>query len=160
LFIDRPVRVGEICEFQGITGGVENIGLRSTRIRTFDNRLVTVPNVIFSTSEITNYSRNRGQVLNKTLGLVYDTTTNQLNQILNELRDYLDTHEGVISQRVRLVDLGDFSLNIGVKVVLESKDVNQFFYFQEEFLFKSMAIVTSAGSDFAYPSQTIYMDQQ
>jgi len=157
LFIDRPVRVGESCEFKGIAGNVEDIGLRSTKIRTFDKRLVTVPNVIFSTSSITNYSRNRGRVLNKTFGLVYGTTQGQLQQILTELREYLDADPSVANHRVKLTNLGDYSLDIEVKVTLDSSDGDLFFDFQENLLFKAMAIVEAAGSDFAFPSQTLYM---
>lgn len=157
LFLDRPVRVGESCEFKGIAGNVEEIGLRSTKIRTFDKRLVTVPNVVFSTSSITNFSRNRGKVINKTLGLVYETTQEQLAQVLEGLRAYLENHEQVASHRVCLADLGDFSLNISVKITLDPENAQYSHEFQEAFLLKAMAIVESSGSSFAFPSQTLYV---
>ena len=116
-----------------------------------------VPNAVFSTASITNYTRNSGRVISKTFGLVYETDQDQLRQVLDQLSTYLDEHELVDSHRVKLIDLADFSLNIGTKITLQPEASREYFQFQEEFLFKSMEIVKSCGTSFAFPSQTVYV---
>lgn len=159
LFIDRPVHVGDYCEFGDIRGSVENIGLRSTRIRTPDKTLVTVPNLHFSNANIVNHSMRPSRVLKTTLGLRYETSRGQIQQVMQSIRDYLDSHPMISSQRVNFDSLGDFSLNINVKATVDTHDIEEFLAVQEAFLLEVMKIVEETGTDFAFPSQTLYMGQ-
>lgn len=160
LFLDRPVRVGELCEFEDIRGRVEEIGLRSTRIRTLENLLVIVPNSHFSTANITNISRIPSWILKSQIGLRYETTREQLQTIMEELRQYLEEAAWIERYRVNFSSLGDYSLDISIKATVATPNKEEFLKHQETFLLKTMQIVEAAGTDFAFPSQTLYLEQQ
>lgn len=160
LFLDRPVRVGELCEFEDIRGRVEEIGLRSTRIRTLENLLVIVPNSHFSTANITNISRIPSWILKSQIGLRYETTREQLQTIMEELRQYLEEATWIERYRVNFSSLGDYSLDISIKATVATPNKEEFLKHQETFLLKTMQIVEAAGTDFAFPSQTLYLEQQ
>ncbi len=160
LFLDRPVRIGEDCEFGNIRGTVTDIGLRSTRILTLDKTLVIVPNSYFSTANITNLSRRSCRVLRASIGLRYETTHEQLQSIMDNLRHYLDEMPWIENHRVRLEALGDFSLTVGIKADVMTHDLEKFLEHQETLLLKVMEIVAAAGTDLAFPSQTVYLEPQ
>ncbi len=151
--------MGEECEFGRISGKVEEIGLRSTRIRsTSDNTLVIVPNSYFSTANITNLSRRPNRIMKISVGLRYDTTREQLQVVLGNLRQYLADASWIGKYRARFEALGDCSLNIVVKANVLVQDKATFLEYQENFLLKIMEIVEVAGTDFAFPSQTVYLE--
>jgi len=157
LFLDRPVQLGEYCEFGTIAGVVEEIGLRSTRIRTPNNALVIVPNAYFSNANITNFSRIQSRILKMHLNLRYDTKREQLLLIMGQIRDYLTAHETVEKPVVRLDKLGDFSLQLLVSANILTNSKNDFFLYQEKFLLHIMEIIENSGTSLAYPSQTLYL---
>jgi len=157
LFLDRPVQLGEYCEFGTIAGVVEEIGLRSTRIRTPNNALVIVPNAYFSNANITNFSRIQSRILKMHLNLRYDTKREQLLLIMGQIRDYLTAHETVEKPVVRLDKLGDFSLQLLVSANILMCQQDDFFTYQEKFLLHIMEIIENSGTSLAYPSQTLYL---
>lgn len=159
LFLDRPVRIGELCEFEGIRSKVEEIGLRSTRIRTVENLLVIIPNSHFSTANLTNLTQIPNRILQTSIGLRYETTREQLQTVMMQLRQYLDEVSWITRHRVRFNQLGDYSLNIGIKATVATNNTEKFLEYQEIFLLKVMEIVEAAGTDFAFPSQTVYLEQ-
>lgn len=159
LFIDRPVSVGDLCEFGGIMGTIEEIGLGYTRIRTLERTLVSVPNASFSTSQLVNYSQRDCRLLRFTLSLRYQTTRQQLNAILAEVRDLLKNHPLVSDERVRFVGLGDYSLDLELFAYILTIDNAEFLENKEELLLKIMEIVERVGTDVAYPSQTVYISR-
>ncbi|HEX2165356.1 MAG TPA: mechanosensitive ion channel family protein, partial [Thermoanaerobaculia bacterium] len=159
LVVDQPVRVGDFCRFGTQTGTVEAIGLRSTRIRTLDRTLITVPNAEFSELQLETFAaRDRIRLLHK-LGLRYETTPDQLRCVLAELRRLLDEHPRVLPEpsRVRFVGLGASSLDLEMYAYVDTDDFNDYLAVQEELLLSTMEIVHAAGSDFAFPSQTLYL---
>ena len=164
LLIDRPVKGGDFCEFGGITGTVEDIGLRATYIRTRDRNLVTVPNTQFSTSQLVNYSQRDRSLLELTLNFDPGTTRKQLNDFLETLRSLLDRHPLVIKERVHLVHVSDSSLDVAIFAHILIKDNStyqriqeEFLRTQEELLLKIMATIEEIGIQFADSSQTLYL---
>ena len=164
LLIDRPVKAGDFCEFGGITGTVEDIGLRATHIRTRDRNLVTVPNTEFSTSQLVNYSQRDRCLLELTLNFDPGTTRKQLNDLLETLRNLLDRHPLVIKERVHLVHLSDSSLDVAIFAHILIKDnatyqriQEEFLRTQEELLLKIMAIIEEIGIQFSDSSHTLYL---
>ncbi len=121
LFADRPVRVGDICRYDEdqsggwrAVGTVESTGLRSTRIRKLDRTLVMIPNADFAQRHIPNLSRCDRFLLSTTLGLRYETTSDQLRFLLVQLRELLHAHPKTVYTanapvHVRFVGFGDFS---------------------------------------------------
>ena len=96
LFADRPVRLGELVRFGEQFGRVEEIGVRSTRIRTLDRTLVTVPNAEFSKLQLENYSKKDKMWFHPRIRLRLETTPDQLRYILVEIRKVLFTNLDVV----------------------------------------------------------------
>ncbi|NEO88402.1 MAG: mechanosensitive ion channel family protein [Spirulina sp. SIO3F2] len=166
LLVDRPVSVGERCYFGGQEGTIEEIGLRSTRIRALDGDLISLPNSKFSELQLTNRTRRDRILLHQALGLRYETTSEQLHQVLTQLRELIVTHPRLLElkgsdreARVRFVKYGDYSLDIEIFVYVDTGLLSEFLRIQEEILLIIKEIVAAAGTDFAFPSQTMYLAQ-
>jgi len=165
LFIDRPVRVGDLCRYGEDPnldwqrmGIVESIGFRSTQIRGIDSSVTTIPNSDFSKMHIVNYARRRHILLLTILGLRYETTDDQLRFVLATLRDMLLAHPRVPDDepRVRFAGFGDFSLNVEIRVNIDTNDRDEFRAIREDILLRVMNVVKDAGTGFAFPSRTVY----
>ena len=166
LLVDRPVRVGERCRFGEQEGTIQEIGLRSTRIRAVDGDLISMPNSKFSELELTNRSRRNRMLLRQTLGLRYETTPKQLKVVLANLREMILAHPQLLEMkgsekeaRVRFVRYGDYSLDIEMFVYVDVFMLPEFLDIQEGILLQVNDIIQAAGTDFAFPSQTTYLAQ-
>ena len=161
LFADRPVKVGERCCFGDKDGHVKTIGLRSTRILAMNGDLISIPNSKFSELEIVNKSRRDRTLLNQTIGLRYETTSEQLRFVLVKLRETIIAHPKLLEEnaRVRFVKFGDYSLDVEIFVYVETGKLLEFLGIQEDVLLRIMEIVKAAGTDFAFPSQTTYFSR-
>jgi MscS family membrane protein len=158
LVADQPVRVGDFCRFGDRLGTVEAIGLRSTRVRTLDRTVVTIPNADFSALQLENYAERDRIWLKVMIGLRYETTPDQLRHVLAALRSLLagDSRVDPDPGRVRFVALGAYSLDIEVFAYILTPDINEFLAIREELLLAMMDVVAASGTGFAFPSQTIY----
>ena len=159
LFIDKPVRVGDRCRFGGQLGDVENIGLRSTRIRTRENTLLTIPNAEFAQMQIDNMSQREFTLYRVTLSLRYETTPEQLRFVLAKTREMLLGHPKVtpFDLRVRFRDLGEYALNIEIFAYTRTNRFSEYWAIREDLNLRIMEIVKEAGTGFAFPSQTAYL---
>lgn len=155
---DQPVRVGDFCRFGDRVGTIEEIGLRSTRIRTLDRTVVTVPNATFASMSLENYAHRDRIWFSTTLGLRYETTPDQLRHVLIELKKLLVAHPRVHPDpaRVRFVSFGAYSLDVEVFAYVTTADINEYLAVQEDLLLRIMDVVAASGTGFAFPSQTIY----
>ena len=158
LFADRPVRVGDFCRYGEEIGTVEEIGLRSTRVRTLERSLVTIPNAQFSQMQLDNFQVRDIRLLKTVLGLRYETTPEQLRYVLAELRKMLLGHPMVTPApaRVRFVGYGAYSLDLEVFAYLRCQDQDTFLAIKEDILLRMADIIEEAGTGFAFPSQTMY----
>jgi MscS family membrane protein len=159
---DRPVRIGDFCRFGDTLGTVEEIGIRSTRIRTLDRTVLTVPNGEFATLHIENYSQRDRYWFHPILNLRYETGTDQMRYVLQELRAMLERHPKVDSTnaRVRLIGLAAYSLGVEIFAYVTAWDYAGFLELQEELLLACMEIVEKSGTGFAFPSQTLYLGRE
>jgi MscS family membrane protein len=138
---DRPVLVGDVCRFGDRVGTVMHIGLRSTRLRTADRTVVSVPN---------------GQIFfHPTLNLRRDTTSDQMAQVLSSIRQILAAETKVESGKipVRFVGLGEYSLQVEVAVYVMTSDYDEFLAIQQDLLLKLLQAVENAGAALAVPLQ-------
>jgi MscS family membrane protein len=158
---DRPVQVGDFCRFGDRVGTVEEIGIRSARIRTLDRTVVTVPNADFATMQLENYSQRDKIWYHPTLGLRYETTPEQLRYVLVEVRRMLYAHPKVDPDpaRIRFTGFGDYSLDLEVFAYVKVTDFGEFLEVAEDLNLRLMDIVADAGTDFAFPSNTTYLAQ-
>lgn len=158
---DRPVRVGDFCRFGDQVGTVEDIGLRSTRIRTLDRTVVSVPNGQIASMSLENFGVRDKIWFHPTIQLRYETSADQLRYVLSELRRLLYAHPKVESQsaRVRLVGFGSSSLNLEIFAYVQVSDYGVFLEIQEDLLLRIMEIVEQSGTNFAFPSHIAYVSR-
>ena len=162
LIFDKAVRVGDFMKMGDVVGTVDQIGLRSTRIRTLDRTLVSVPNSQIASASLETLSARDKFWFHPVVPLRFDTTPEQLQRILEDVRRLLREHERVDlpSARVRFFRLGPFSLDIEVFAYLFAIDWDQFLEMQEGLLSNITAIVSRSGTSIAFPSQTMYVDNR
>lgn len=155
---DQPVRVGDFCKVGSIMGTVEKIGMRSTRIRTLDRTIVTIPNGQFSSENIENFAHRDKFRFYTVLGLRYETSPEQLRYLLVKLREVLYAHPMVSPDpaRVRFIGLGADSLQLEVFAFITVASFDEFLEVREDLLLQMMDVVEESGSGFAFPSQTVY----
>ena len=159
IIFDQAVRVGDFLKMGDVQGTVDHIGLRSTRIRTLDRTVVSVPNGQIANVSLETLSARDKFLFHHVVGLVYETTPQQLHHVVDGITQLLTGHQlvDVPSARVRFIRLGAFSLDVDVFVYLRTRDWNHFLEIQEQLLFAITEIISRAGTSIAFPSQTTYV---
>ncbi len=160
VFTDRPFKLGDWVQTPDVEGTVENIGIRSTRIRAFSQALISVPNATIANSPITNWSKMGKRRIKTRIGLTYSTTKEQIQSILKELRDMLKHHPDIHNDTImiRFDDFGESSLNIFCYFFTTTTNWVKFLEVKEDVNFKIMDIVKKNGTSFAFPSQSVYVE--
>jgi MscS family membrane protein len=156
---DRPVRVGDFCRVGDCLGTIEDIGLRSTRIRTLDRTVVSVPNGQLAAMSLENFSHREKIWFHPKLRLRCETSADQLRYVLAEIRRLLYEHPKVEtgSARIRFVGFGNSSLDLEIFAYVPEADYGRFLEIQEDLLLRMMDVVEQSGTGFAFPCQTTYI---
>jgi MscS family membrane protein len=156
---DRPVLVGDVCRFGDRTGTVVHIGLRSTRIRTPDRTVISVPNSQFSSMPLENISGRDKIWFHPVLNLRRDTTSAQLLRILASFREVLASHSLVETGKipVRFIGVGPYSLDVEVVAYVMTADYEEFIALQQELLIEMVRAVEDAGTALAVPLQESFV---
>ena len=161
LLADKSIRIGEWVKVGGVEGVVEDVGMRTTKIRSFEKTLITVPNQLLANQPIENFSRRGIRRIKMHIGLTYGTTSEQLLKIKADIETMLRNHDG-ISQKDSLMvyfdSFGDSSLNIFVYCFTATANWAKYLEIREDVHVKIMQIVEANGSGFAFPSQSIYVE--
>lgn len=153
ILADQPVRVGEYCSVGDTAGTVEELGIRSTRIRTNDQTLVVIPNSDFAAKPIENFSRRRQFWFHPTLNLHQSTPPDRLIAFLEGLRAMLAKDDRfVATPRVRLLGVGNDRLPIEVFAYVRTTDNDEFLLVQEEVTLRMLALVADMGLSLAPPT--------
>ncbi|HMI92150.1 MAG TPA: mechanosensitive ion channel family protein [Polyangiales bacterium] len=155
---DQPFAEGDTIKFEDVTGTVEDIGLRSTRIRTADRTLVTVPNGRLADTRVESLSARDRMRLFCVLGLVYDTSAAQMRGVLAGLEHVLRVHPSIWpdSLSVRFIALGSSSLDVEVQAWFKVS-ADDFPLCRQEVLLRFMEVVEAAGTRFAFPTRTVHV---
>jgi MscS family membrane protein len=150
---DRPVYVGETCKFGDSAGVVEDIGLRSTRIRTADRTLLTVPNAQLSSVTVENLSRRDKMLFHPVFNLARDTTPDQVRSILQSVGQLLKSTDKVEAGDlpVRFIGVSPNSLDVEVFAYIVTLDGGEFLRIQQELLLKILDAVIASGTVLAAP---------
>jgi MscS family membrane protein len=156
---DEPMRVGDFCRIGDQLGTVEDIGLRSTRIRTLSRTVIAIPNGQLAVMNVENYSVRDKFWFHHTMGLRYETSADQLRYVLADVRKMLRGHSRVDPEgaRIRFVGFGSSSLNLEIFAYVKAVDFGEFLGIQEDLLIRIMDIVSKSGTGIAFPSQTTYV---
>lgn len=152
---DRPVLVGDFCQFGGQTGTVEDIGLRSTRIRTQDRTVVTVPNSVFSTMTLENFSRRDRFWFHPTLHLRRETTPDQIRDMMEAIKSVLEDHPQVNASGipVRFTKITNESFLLEIYAYVLTSDGDEFLKVQTDLLLKILEAASRLKIGFAVPFQ-------
>jgi len=161
LYTQQPIRVGDFCQIGKAIGTIEEIGLRTTRIRTLTNTVIAVPNSKLANEPIENISAREKIRYRPILRLRYDTTPEQLRQVLEGIRGLLGAHERILQDnpRVRFREFGDDALKIEVLGYLNTTEWAEYLELAEELNIGIMEIVARAGTSLALPAQTLHVEQ-
>jgi len=153
MYTQQPVKVGDFCRFGQIMGTVEEIGLRTTRIRTLGKTVVSIPNAKIAGDILDNYSVRKHIWYHPRLTLRYDSTPRQLSEILTATRDLLSTHEKVLDEslRVRLTGFSREGIKLDIHAYIGTTDYAEFLEIAEELNLATIEIVTKSGTGFAIP---------
>ncbi|HXP17419.1 MAG TPA: mechanosensitive ion channel family protein [Terriglobales bacterium] len=156
---DEVIRVGDVCRFGDRVGTVEDISLRSTRIRTPERSELSIPNGSLATMNVENLSRRDKILFNTKLGLRYETSPDQMRYLLAQVRRLLYEHPKVETEgaRSRFVSFDESALNLEIFCYVLTRDFAEFLAIREDLLLRIMDIVDVAGTGFAFPSQTVYL---
>lgn len=157
IFVDRPFKVGDAVNMEGFEGSIEAIGLRSTRLRTWDGTLVHIPNRTVASTNINNLAARPLRRTNFTLGVVYGTSAAKLEEALAIIRDVLANHPETGQYRAYFNRFGDFSLNILVQHWCKSMDYEVYLRALEEINMDIKRRFEKAAIEFAFPTQTLYL---
>lgn len=162
VLVDKTMKVGDWIKIGDVEGIVEDIGLRTSKIRSFEKSLIVIPNQILANQSLENFSRRNVRRIKMIIGVTYSTTREQMVKILNEIRAMLKTHPGIAKDQLLMVyftDFGDSSLNIFVYCFTNTAEWEKYLAIREEVNLKIMEIIEKNGASFAFPSTSIYVEK-
>ena len=160
IFIDKPFQIEDWIEIDNMAGTVEEVGFRSTRIRLLDTSVISIPNGIISNKALKNKGLRVYRIFDTTLGITYDTPREYIEAFVKGLRKLAIDHPEVAdNDYIFLKDLGAYSINILFRVFLKTNVYKEEMQLKEELTFLIMELAEELGVRFAFPSQTIYVEQ-
>jgi MscS family membrane protein len=164
ILVEKRFAIGEWIQVDGVVEGtVESIGFRSTFVRRFDKAPVFVPNAQLSDVAVTNFSRMTYRRIYWVIGVEYRTTTDQLRQIRDGIEDYITSNPDFVAADkttlfVRLDRFNDSSIDFMVYCFTKTTVWGEYLKVKEDLAYAVKAIVEDAGSGFAFPSRSLYLE--
>ena len=155
VFIDKPFKLKERIKVNGMDGFVEEIGVRTTRLRTLEGRLITIPNGQFSDNAVENVTQEPTRKVVVNLGLTYETSPQQMQEAMDMLKEIVTANPKLTDKvLVSFNSWGDFAMGIlFIYYIIEPDDILSA---QSEVNMAVLSQFNEAGLDFAYPTQLIY----
>ena len=167
ILMERRFVIGDVIHVSGeAVGTVEQIGFRSTLIRKFDSKVVTIPNFKFAEQSVTNNSRRIHRRIRWIIGLEYRTSIEQLKNIRNKIKNYIDEDDSFAvdgssyfnSSYVRIENFSDSSIDMLVMCFAKTPNWKRFIEIKENLAIRIKEIVENEKAGFAFPSQSIYVE--
>ncbi len=156
IFVDKPFVVGDFVKVNGIEGTVEKVGFRSTRIRTAEKSLVTMPNKKMIDTPLENMTVRNYRRIKFNIGLTYNTPVEEIKNITQKITDYINTHKKTSNDAiVTFENFGTSSLDLQVLYFIEMMEYNPYLKVKEEINFKIIEIVQQSQGNFAFPTQMV-----
>jgi MscS family membrane protein len=159
IIVDRPFHIGDTIRSGDIEGTVEEVGFRSTKIRTFDKSLISVPNSIITNLAVNNLSRMTLRRIRFSVGVTYATTPAQMRQAVESIRTMLAAHPALDKESilVRFTEFGASSLDILIQCFTITTVFAEHLEVREDVCLKVMEILEGMGLEIAFPSRTVYL---
>ncbi len=160
IYSQQPIVTGDLCKYGTTLGKIEEIGLRTTRIRTLNDTLVSVPNCIIAHGAIENYSARQKMLYHPELPLRYDTTQKQMQTIIDAIGEMASKHEGVISKSVRIMftEFQENSMILKARIYVDTSDFSTYLQVVTELNMGIMKIVQDNGAHFAQGAKTVMLE--
>ncbi len=160
LFFDKPFEVGDFINFEGQLGEIEKIGLKTTRIRALSGEQLIINNSRLTTATVHNFKRMEKRRVVLTIGVTYQTPHDKLKAIPGMVKEIITHHEPVQYDRGHFVSYGDFSLNFEFVYFILSPDMNIYLDIQQSINLELYKLFEQEGIEFAYPTQTLFVNQE
>jgi len=163
LYADQPVKVGDMCYFgAGRRGVVEDVGLRSVKIRTLDRTVVSIPNADFAKLHLENLADRDRVLLRENLRLSLETPREKLQHLVSELKSMLAAHGRLAEEplRVRFMGIGEYFLEVELYAYAMTDSWPEFLEIREDILLKILEIVEKSGTQLTLPAATRYVSEQ
>jgi MscS family membrane protein len=160
IFTDKPFKVDDWIKTPDVEGTIESIGIRSTRVRTFSQAQVTVPNATLANSAILNWSKMGKRRIKMNIGLTYDTKVSQLEKVILDIKNMLSKHPDIHQSTIHIyfTTFDDSSLSIFCYFFTKTTNWGEFMRVRENTNFKIMKIVEQNNTSFAFPSRSVYIE--
>ena len=165
ILLEKRFHIGDVISVPGHTEGtVEHIGFRSTLIRKFDSTPITIPNYIFAEAPILNFTNRKNRRIHWTVGLEYNSTLEKIKNFTDNIDSYIRNNGNFTVNEnyksfIRLDKFNDSSIDILIYCFTSTNDWEQFLLIKEELAFKIKEEVETLGLNFAFPSQSIYLEK-
>jgi len=165
ILIERRFKIGDVIQVDGVIRGVvEQIGFRSTLVRRFDKSPVMVPNYVFTENSVINFTERTYRRIYWNIGVEYRTTVEQLRIIRDEIEKYISSNTSFVPATevetfVRIDSFSDSSIDILLYCFTKTTDWGEWLEIKERLAFRVKDIVEQAGTGFAFPSQSLYIEK-
>ncbi|MEM7154957.1 MAG: mechanosensitive ion channel family protein [Myxococcota bacterium] len=158
IFVDRPFQIGDWVEIGDVEGTVEEVDIRTTRIRTFANSLITVPNSQMTVTAIQNWSRMQKRRIKLEVGLSYDTTSDQMRAAVQAIRDIIEGDDRFHHDfyLVNFHEMAESSLNVFCYFFTKTTNWAEYMQIRQEFLLAVMDATQKLGLEIAFPTRTLH----
>lgn len=162
IFIDRPFQVGDWVEIGAVEGTVEQVDIRVTRIRTFSNSLIMVPNSHMTVTAIQNWSRMEKRRIKLSIGVTYDATPDQMRKGVAAIRKIIEDDDRYVKDfyLVNFNEFGESALEIFCYFFTATTNWAEYMQIRQEFLLAVMDSFTELGLSFAFPTQTVHLETE
>ena len=159
IFFDRPFEVGDFIIVGDYMGSIEHIGIKTTRVKSLGGEQLVFSNTDLTNSRIRNYKRMEKRRVLFSLGVVYQTSTEQVKEIPGIIKQAIESIDDAVFDRAHFSSYGDFSLNFETVYYVMSGDYNKYMDIQQEINFKIKEEFEKREIEFAYPTQTLFMER-
>jgi len=160
IFFDKPFVVGDFIVIDDFMGCVEHIGIKTTKIRSLGGEQLIFSNTDLTSSRVKNYKRMETRRIVFTIGVTYQTTSDQVKKIPKLITEIIGNIEGLKLDRVHFKSFGDFSLNFETAYYVQVRDYNIYMDKQQEINFAIKETLEKENIQFAYPTQSIYITRE
>jgi small-conductance mechanosensitive channel len=160
IFFDRPFEVGDFIIIDDYMGSIEHIGIKTTKVRSLGGEQLIFSNSDLTNSRIRNYKRMEKRRVLFSLGVIYQTTSEQLKEIPGIIKKSIDETEMSEFDRAHFVSYGDFSLNFDIVYYVLSGDYGKYRDIQQEINLAIKEEFEKRGIEFAYPTQSLFIEKQ
>ncbi len=162
IFMDSPFTISDWIKCKDVEGIVEDINFRSTRIRTFDKVLVTVPNSLLVNEPILNFNKRESRKVTMNIGITYDTPMEKLHCCVDSIRKILIGHDGVDNETVNVnfSTLDEGSLVISIYFFINKTSFDEYMMIKEDINYNIMKIIIDEGINIAFPTRSVYIENK